>query len=148
MLVQHCLDHGPNDEASALTLRETVQLQSPDVPNDALRDKEQGEKFYPSSATASSCKGTLANGNPASRLEESPSKVFGRSGTNYYFSGIVNIHPLTTTVDRIERLTELFPDTTQRSQTLTKDNLSLQISNPQVISLAKSISLPIFISKH
>lgn len=152
ILVQHCLDHGPNDEASALTLRETVHLPSSEVSNDALREaKEQGEKFYPSSKTTSSYKGTIANGNTASKTEqrsgETPSKHFGRNGANYYFSGIVNIRPLTTTVERIERLTELFPDTTKRSLTLTKDNLPLQISNPQVISLAKSLSLPIFISK-
>ncbi len=158
ILVQHCLDHGPNDEASALTLWETVKLPSAEITHEALREdrvqnanNSQGENLYTNRNTASSYNDTIAISNlgckPEQRSKETPSKHFGSSGTNYYLSGIVNIHPPTTTVERIERLTELFPDTTKRSKSITKDNFPLQISNPHIISLAKSLALPIFITK-
>jgi hypothetical protein len=159
ILVQHCLDHGPNDEASVLSLRETVKLPSAEIIHEALREDRvqdvndsRGETLYKNRNTASSSyRDTIAMSNsackPEQRSRETPSKHLGRSGTNYYLSGIVNIHPLTTTVQRIERLTELFPDTTKRSRSIAKDNLPLQIANPQIISLAKSLALPIFITK-
>jgi len=60
ILVQHCLDHGPNDEASVLSLRETVKLPSAEIIHEALREDRvqdvndsRGETLYKNRNTAS-----------------------------------------------------------------------------------------------
>ncbi len=155
ILVQHCIDHGPSDEASLFTLRETAKLSSSAVanavPNENLpngKDAKDG-KLHATAAVQRATRKLYAS-KEEQRMEEQSFKQIGcpgnTCGASFYLSGITNIHPLTTTVDRIECLTELFPST-KSSSSLARDSLPLQISSPQIISLAKSLALPIFCSK-
>ena len=115
-----------------------------------IEDNNNDEQQYWESASSSFSK--INNGSHAQTgVDSHPSRHSttqqeNASGANFYLSDIASVKTPQTTVDRIECLSRLF--SYNGSIPLVKEMLSTRFMSSQVNSLAKSLALPVFVSKN